>query len=615
MDNHTAQNSGPSAGLPGYLPIAEHGVIGDLHTAALIGTDGTIDWYCCPSFDSPSVFGAILDRAKGGYYRIAPATDGWTPKQLYLPDTNVLITRFLTEEGVGEVQDFMPVDSGRTATHRHRLVRRVLGVRGTMHFVMNAQPRFNYGRDEHDMFFHENGVLFRSPGISLALETPLELKPDGAGVQCHFALGPGESATFVLERVPADYVPRAYSAEVTREAFEATVTYWRNWLARSSYQGRWREMVHRSALTLKLLTHLPTGAIVAAPTTSLPEQLGGNRNWDYRFCWLRDATLTLMALMNSGYTEEAASWRDWLQRSIAGSADQIQIMYGLEGERRMDEWEVPWLIGYQGAAPVRIGNAAAGQVQLDVYGEVLECLHQARRHGLRPPPHGWGLQRAIVEHLEAIWDQPDEGIWEVRGGARDFTFSKIMAWVALDRMVRDATKYHLSGDIAGWRNVRDKIHAEVLARGFDEKRNTFTQSFGSTGLDASLLLIPMVGFLPANDPRVRGTVAAVERELMIGGFVQRYSTETQVDGLPPGEGAFLACSFWLADAYALQGRTQDAEALFERLLDLRNDVGLLSEEYDPRFKRLVGNFPQAFSHVALVGTAMTLIGRGARNGG
>ena len=351
-------------------------------------------------------------------------------------------------------------------------------------------------------------------------------------------------------------------------------------------------------------------ALWQRPQRACPNSLGGARNWDYRFCWLRDATLVLYALMAAGYTEEAGQWRDWLQRSIAGSAAQIQIMYGLQGERRLDEWEVPWLAGYQGAKPVRIGNGAAGQVQLDVYGEVLDCLHLARRNGLRPAPHGWALQRGIVEHLITIWDKPDEGIWEVRGGSRHFTYSKVMAWVAIDRMIRDAQTHHMSGDIAQWRGLRTKIHDEIMTRGFDAERNTFVQSYDAPGLDASLLLLPMVGFISAHDPRMRGTVAAIERELLVDGFVQRYHSASGVDGLPPGEGAFLACTFWLADAYAQQGRQREARDTFERLLDLRNDVGLLAEEYDPSAKRQVGNFPQAFSHVALVGSAMTLSGKG-----
>ena len=431
-----------------------------------------------------------------------------------------------------------------------------------------------------------------------------------------FTVRAGQTISFQFSHGPSHLPPPA--AMDGEAALLGTEAYWRDFASRCTYAGpgaefpRWKQAVDRSLLTLKALSYAPTGGIVAAPTTSLPEALGGSRNWDYRFCWLRDATLVLLALMGAGYSEEAVQWRDWLQRTIAGSAAQLQIMYGLSGERRLDEWEVPWLGGYQGAKPVRIGNAASSQVQLDVYGEVLECLHQSRHHGMRPPPHGWSLQRGIVEHLMEIWESPDEGMWEVRGGARHFTVSKVMAWVAMDRMIKDATRYHLSGDVAQWRAVRDKIRADVLEKGFDSSRNTFTQSFGAPGLDASLLLMSKVGFLPPDDPRIRGTVAAVEKELLVDGFVLRYQTEGGVDGLAPGEGAFLACTFWLADAYVEQGRRREAIDLFERMLDLRNDVGLLAEEYDPVARRQVGNFPQAFSHVGLVGTAMTLMGKANR---
>jgi glucoamylase len=448
----------------------------------------------------------------------------------------------------------------------------------------------------------------------VVLRTHAKLQGKDMTTVSDFTVRAGETVAFQLSHGPSHLDPPA--ALDPEAALRDTEAYWRDFSGRSrvstmlSSHPVWAPAVSRSLLTLKALTYAPTGGIVAAPTTSLPEQLGGARNWDYRYCWLRDATLVLFALMGAGYSEEAVQWRDWLQRSIAGSAAQIQIMYGLSGERRLDEWEAPWLDGYQGAKPVRIGNAASGQVQLDVYGEVLECLHQARHHGLHPPSHGWALQRGIVEHLSAIWSEPDEGMWEVRGGARHFTFSKIMAWVALDRMIKDATRHHLSGDLAQWRALREQVRTEILTHGVDRERNCFVQSSGKKSLDASLLLVPSVGFLPANDALVRGTVAAIEQDLLVGGFVQRYQTGSGVDGLTGGEGAFLACTFWLADAYAMQGRQRDAEALFERLLSLRNDVGLLAEEYDPVARRQVGNFPQAFSHVALVGTALGLSGGG-----
>jgi GH15 family glucan-1,4-alpha-glucosidase len=587
------------------LPIEHYAMIGDRRTAALVGRDGTIDWLCLPRFDSAACFAALVGDSGNGHWQIAPLGQASVTRS-YRDNSMVLETVFTTETGSVAVIDFMP--TGQANPH---VVRLVQGRTGHVDMGMRLALRFDFGVSIPWVTRLEGhaGILAVAGPAQVVLRTPVKLAGRDMTTVAEFHVRAGQEVPFVLS-YGASHLPVPEPIDV-HKALADTDADWRAFMGRCHFQGKWSAPVHRSLLTLRALTYEATGGIVAAATTSLPEQLGGSRNWDYRYCWLRDATLTLMALMGAGYTEEAANWRDWLQRSIAGSAAQIQIMYGLEGERRMDEWEAPWLSGYQGAAPVRIGNAAAGQVQLDVYGEVLECLHQARRHGLRPPPHGWSLQRGIVEHLIDIWNQPDEGIWEVRGGAQQFTFSKIMAWVALDRMVRDATRFHLSGDIAQWRAARDQIHAQVLERGFNAQRNSFVQSYGGTTLDASLLLIPLVGFLPASDPRVIGTVAAIERDLMADGFVQRYSTETNVDGLPPGEGAFLACSFWMADAYALQGRRKEAEALFERLLDLRNDVGLLSEEYDPRAKRLVGNFPQAFSHVALVGSALTLSSGGA----
>jgi GH15 family glucan-1,4-alpha-glucosidase len=432
------------------------------------------------------------------------------------------------------------------------------------------------------------------------------LQGENLATIAEFNVVQGECVPFVLTHVPSHLqVPWALD---WRAALQQTEAFWRGWSARCTYTGPWREAVQRSLLTLKAMTYAPTGGIIAAPTTSLPEQLGGQRNWDYRYCWLRDATGTLLALMSAGYLEEARAWRAWLQRSVAGSPDQIQIVYGLSGERQLIEWQVPWLPGYQGAAPVRIGNAASDQLQLDVFGELVDAFYQARKHFLAPVASAWAQQQTLIEHLEDIWELPDQGIWEVRGGRRQFTFSKVMAWVALDRSVRDAERFKLAAPLDRWREVRDRIHATICTRGFYKSRNTFTQSFGNSELDASLLLMPIVGFLPPDDPRVRGTVAAIERELMVDGFVRRYRSNTEVDGLPPGEGVFLPCSFWLADSYTLQNRHADARALFERLLSLRNDVGLLAEEYDPHARRQVGNFPQAFSHLALIGTALSLHG-------
>jgi glucoamylase len=588
------------------LPIEDYALIGDRRTAALVGRDGAIDWLCLPRFDSPACFAALLGDSRNGHWRIAP-TGPYDVTRAYREDTLVLETVFTTPTGSVALIDFMAAGESQP-----RLIRIVQGRTGHVAMAMRIMIRFDFGMSVPWVTRLENhhGICAIAGPSLVTLHTPAKLTGRDMSTTADFTIHAGQEIPFTLSYGPS-HLPAPAPID-PHAALAATEADWKGFMSRCHYTGPYAEPVRRSLLTLRALTYAPTGGIVAAATTSLPEQLGGSRNWDYRYCWLRDATIVLMAFMHAGYTQEAAAWRDWLQRSIAGSPEQIQIMYGIEGERRIDEWEVPWLTGYQGAAPVRIGNAAAGQVQLDVYGEVLECLHLARRHGLRPPPHGWSLQRGIVEHLMTIWDSPDEGIWEVRGGARQFTFSKISAWVALDRMIHDATHFHLSGDVAQWRTVRDQIRDEVLTKGFDATRNTFTQSFGSQALDASLLLIPQMGFLPATDPRVIGTVAAIERELMDGGFVQRYSTtKDNPDGLPPGEGAFLACSFWLADAYHQQGRKKDAEALFNRLLALRNDVGLLSEEYDPRAKRQVGNFPQAFSHVALLGTAMALSGKNA----
>jgi GH15 family glucan-1,4-alpha-glucosidase len=443
----------------------------------------------------------------------------------------------------------------------------------------------------------------------VVLRTAVKLTGQDMRTVGRFEVRAGETVAFVLSHAQSHFPPPP--PVDAQDALARTEAYWAAFIGRCRYRGAYTGAVHRSLLTLKALTYLPTGGIVAAPTTSLPEQLGGPRNWDYRYCWLRDASLVLFALMRAGYIDEAARWRDWLQRSIAGSAAQIQIMYGLHGERALDERELPWLAGYEASRPVRIGNAASGQVQLDVYGEVLECLHQARRHGLKAAPHGWSLQRNIVAHLATIWDKPDEGMWEIRGGAQHFTFSKVAAWNALDCMIRDATRYNLSGPVDEWRALREAIRERVLRCGYDPVRNTFVQSFGSAELDASLLLIPLSGFLPADDPRMLGTVRAIEEDLLVDGFVLRYRTQSDVDGLPPGEGAFLACTFWLVEVYARQGRHDDAHALFDRLLGLCNDVGLLAEEYDAKAGRLVGNFPQAFSHVALIAAAAALDRDGA----
>ncbi len=582
------------------LPIADYALIGDCLTAALVGRNGSIDWLCLPHFDSSPCFAALLGDSRHGRWKIAPVREATVSRQ-YRDGTMVLETRFAAGGSEAVLIDFFVL--GEASSHIVRLVR---GVRGELAMRLELALRFDYGKTLPWVTRGEDGMgvtAIAGPDL-VVLRSPVRLHGRDFTTTADFSVREGQELAFTMShgashlKLPAPIDPTAALAD--------TEAKWQKFCKRSTYRGRYRKPVERSLLTLRALTYRPTGGIVAAPTTSLPEQIGGSRNWDYRFCWLRDATLTLFALMRAGYTDEALAWRDWLERSVAGAPDQIQIMYGLHGERRLDEWEVPWLPGYADSAPVRVGNGAAGQVQLDVYGEVLECLHQARRLDLKPAPHGWAMQNGIVSHLAEIWMQPDEGMWEVRGGPQNFTYSKVMAWAAVDRMIRDAEEFGLEGPVSQWRGLRQEIFDTVLRCGIDPERNCFVQSFGSREMDASLLLIPVTGFLPADDPRVLATLAAVEKELLEDGFVRRYRTEATPDGQSGEEGVFLACSFWLADAYAMAGRREEAAALFERLLGLRNDVGLLSEEYDPTGKRLVGNFPQAFSHVGLIGAAMQL---------
>ncbi|MFC7844860.1 glycoside hydrolase family 15 protein [Streptomyces sp. NPDC057382] len=588
--------------------IEEYALIGDEQTAALVSTDGSVDWLCLPRFDSAACFAKLLGDEDNGHWRIAPVGAGRCTRRAYRHDTLVLDTEWEVEQGAVRVTDLMP-----QRDQAPDLVRIVEGLDGevTLHSVLKL--RFDYGSIVP--------WVRRSDGHRVAVAGPdsawLRSEPEvpswGEDFATHaeFTVKKGEKVAFVLTWHPS-HEPRPALVDPF-ESLRHSVEDWRAWVAHCRYDGPYRDEVVRSLITLKALTYAPTGGIVAAATTSLPEEPGGVRNWDYRYCWLRDATLTLNALLAAGYQEEAEAWRNWLLRAVAGDPADLQIMYGVAGERRLPEFELPWLSGFEGSAPVRIGNDAVNQLQLDVYGEVMDSLSLARESGLSPQPDVWALQRALMDFLSTHWRQPDEGLWEVRGGRRQFVHSKVMVWVAADRAVRTLQAHpELDGDLDGWRALREEVHREVCEKGYDPERNTFTQSYGSRELDAALLLIPRVGFLPPDDPRVIGTIDAVREELEHGGLLRRYSTTssqlTEVDGLPGSEGTFLVCSFWLADALHMTGRTKEARELFERLAALANDVGLLSEEYDPVAGRQLGNVPQAFSHIGLVHTALALFG-------
>jgi GH15 family glucan-1,4-alpha-glucosidase len=585
------------------LRIEDYAVVGNCETVALVGRDGSIDWLCLPRFDSAACFSALLGGPEHGRWLIAPADKDIQVARRYLDSTLILETVFKTPQGSVALVDFMYRRDGSS-----ELVRVVRGVEGQVAMRTELVVRFDYGAIVPWVSQQEDGRLQFIAGPDRVLfQTPVQTRGEDLRTVGDFTLREGEEASFVLNWSPSFRAALPpLSGEALTEARQQVHSFWTGWAATFKSSDPWGDAVLRSLLTLKALAHWETGGIVAAATTSLPEQLGGPRNWDYRYCWLRDATFTLYALIGAGILDEAKAWHEWLLRAVAGAPDDLQILYGVAGERRLQEFEIPWLPGYEGSAPVRIGNGAVGQLQLDVYGEVLDAFYVARHAGLSTSDATWALECSLLLHLEAIWREPDEGIWEVRGGRRHFTHSKVMAWVAFDRAVRSIEEFGLDGPLERWRGVRAAIHAEVCARGYDAKENTFVQSFGDAALDASLLLIPIVGFLPPDDPRVQGTVAAIERRLLRDGFVLRYDTGTAVDGLPPGEGAFLACSFWLVDTYVLLGRTDEAHALFERLLALRNDVGLLAEEYDPHTQRQLGNFPQAFSHLALINAAHSL---------
>ncbi|MEU8584537.1 glycoside hydrolase family 15 protein [Streptomyces abikoensis] len=587
--------------------IEDYALIGDLQTAALVGRNGSVDWLCLPRFDSAACFAALLGGEDHGHWRLAPVGARECAHRSYAGDSLVLESVWETDAGTVKVTDFMP--------QRDRapdLVRIVEGVSGSVEMLGVLRLRFGHGavvpwmrRDD------DHHVAVAGPdSVRLRSEPPVPTFGRDFSTRSEFTVEAGQKVAFVLTWHPS-HEPRPALVD-PHDALRRSVADWRAWADRCPLRGPYREAVLRSLLTLKALTYGPTGGIVAAPTTSLPEEIGGVRNWDYRYCWLRDSTLTLETLLALGYEDEARAWRDWLLRAVAGDPADLQTVYGLAGERRLPESELDWLPGYERSYPVRVGNLAVGQLQLDVYGEVIDSLHAARRGGLGDRPHAWNIQRRFLEFLRDHWREPDSGLWEVRGPRRHFTHSKVMAWVAADRAVRTLEEDpSLRGDLDGWRVLREEIHREVCERGFDAERGTFTQYYGSRELDAATLLIPRVGFLPPEDPRVVSTVDTVRRELLHHGLVRRHSAECEpVDGLPGGEGAFLACSFWLADALFLTGRTEEARELFERLLALRNDVGLLAEEYDPEAGRQLGNFPQAFSHIGLVGTALLLTGRG-----
>jgi len=582
------------------LRIEDYALIGNMRTAALVGRNGSIDWLCAPRFDSGACFAALLGTPENGHWSIAPRGD-FRVNRRYRERTLVLETEFLTSTGAAKLVDFMPIAERRNQLD---LVRVVTGTRGSVAMDMEVMFRFDYGHIVPWVRRRHYGLSAIAGPDAVALRIPVPFHSRDFRTRAEFTVKEGQSVPFVMTWYPSNEPPPR--AKQPRRMLATTESWWSEWSSKCSTTGEWIDHVRRSLITLKALTYAPTGGLVAAPTTSLPEMPGGARNWDYRFCWLRDATFTLYALLICGYKEEAGAWREWLLRAVAGRPQEMQIMYGLSGERRLWECEVPWLDGFEHSRPVRIGNAAHEQLQLDVYGEVMDTLYAARKSGFAHDEEAWRVQAALMEFLESAWSQPDNGIWEVRGPRRHFTHSKVMAWVAVDRAVRMVERFEADGPVDRWRALRDHIHDDICRHGFDPERNAFVQYYGSKELDAALLMIPLVGFLPAKDPRVTGTVEAIQRELMADGLVRRYSTQPSVDGLPPGEGAFLPCTFWLADNLALSGRYEEARAIFVRLLETCNDAGLLSEEYDPVAGRQLGNFPQALSHVSLINTAHNL---------
>jgi GH15 family glucan-1,4-alpha-glucosidase len=588
--------------------IEDYGIIGDCETVALIGRNGSIDWLCLPRFDSDACFAALLGTRENGRWLLAPTSAVRNTTRKYRDHTLILETRFDTAEGSVTVIDFMLPRSGHSSSLSSEdadLVRMVRGESGQVRMGMELTIRFDYGLSVPWISPMGEGLLHAIAGPHLiTINGGTALTHSDGTVKADFTVTAGQTVPFVIEHSPSHYrAPLPVSASA---ALAQTERFWLDWVSQCTYQGLAGDAVERSLIVLKALTYAPTGGIVAAPTTSLPEEIGGERNWDYRYCWLRDATFTLLAFMNAGFHAEADAWRDWLLRAVAGKASQDQIMYGIAGERRLPEWEVSWLSGYENSRPVRVGNAAATQFQLDVYGEVADAMHQARKNAQSVPEQSAAIERDWISHLEKIWTQPDEGIWEVRGEREHFTHSKVMAWVAVDRAIKDFERFKLAGPLDHWRRLRDKMHEDICQNGFNRTVGTFVQSYSSTALDASLLLIPLVGFLPASDPRVVATIEAIERKLVVDGFVMRYDLEKSDDGVAGDEATFLLCSFWLVDCLVMLGRHDDARHLFDRLLLVRNDLGLLAEEYDPTSRRQLGNFPQAFSHIGLVNSAVNL---------
>ncbi|HEY1499855.1 MAG TPA: glycoside hydrolase family 15 protein [Acidobacteriaceae bacterium] len=579
--------------------IEDYALIGDCETAALVNHQGSIDWLCWPNFSSGACFASLLGSEKNGFWQICPPGRGWKSSRKYRDHTLILETTFENDDGAVRLIDFMPIRE-----HNSDVVRIVEGIRGTMDLTMALALRFDYGRTVPWVNAIDNGIrAVAGPGIAI-LRTSIPVHGENLHTAAEFTVAEGDRVWFTLTYGPSFRDdPKPIHAE---HALRDTERYWTRWTSQLKYEGEYAVAVERSLITLKAMTFRPTGGQVASVTTSLPENIGGPRNWDYRYCWLRDTTFTLLAMTTAGYYDEAAAWQDWLLRAVAGSPDQVQIMYGLKGERQLFEWEVKWLPGFEGSRPVRVGNAAAEQLQLDIYGELLDTFYHAL-HGMnRHTSNDFHVLMLILDHLEQIWQRPDEGIWETRGGREQFTYSKMMAWVAFDRAILIAKKLRIKAPVEKWETLRDTIHEEICRKAYDKERNTFVGFYGAKHLDAALLLMPIVGFLPATDSRVRGTIEAIERDLMTGGFVLRYDTAIVEDGLPPGEGVFLACSFWMVSALKAIGRIDDARSLFNRLLALRNDLGLLSEEYDVERHRLVGNFPQAFSHISLINAAFDL---------